>query len=234
MPPPFPPDHGHIMRNIFIGDVHGCSAEFRNLLNAVSYRAGSDRLLLTGDAFARGPDPLGVWEILQETGAEMVMGNHDAKLLEKLQCRLTGQPVLINKPDQQDTLDRLAPVSELVLEWLTRLPLYILEEAFLLVHAGINPAKGFEGTIRDEFLAIRTWPAVKGITGPRWHDALTPDHRTIIFGHDAPNGLVVKRRGDGSTYLMGLDSGCVYGGLLSAYILEDDRIVQVKSKDVYF
>ena len=109
-----------------------------------------------------------------------------------------------------------------------------MEEAFLLVHAGINPEKGFEGTTRDEFIAIRTWPPVEGIEGPRWYDSLIPDHHIIIFGHDAPSGLVVKRRGDGTPYLVGLDSGCVYGGRLSAYILEEERIVQVKSRDTYF
>lgn len=204
------------------------------MLDSVNYIAGSDRLLLTGDAFARGPDPMGVWEILQETEAEMVLGNHDAKLLEKLQCGLTGQPVIINNPDQRYTLDHLDPVSEVVLAWLTGIPLYILEDTFLLVHAGINPEKGLEGTSREEFIAIRTWPPAEGLEGLRWHDAQIPDHQTIIFGHDAPSGLVVKRRGDGSPYLIGLDSGCVYGGHLSAYILEDERIVQVKSKDAYF
>jgi len=51
----------------------------------------------------------------------------------------------------------------------------------------------------------------------------------LVFGHDAPGGLVLKKR-RGKPYLVGLDSGCVYGNALSAYILEEARIVQTASR----
>ena len=47
------------MRTIIIGDIHGCADEFEELLEVIAYQREQDRLLLTGDAFARGPDPLG-------------------------------------------------------------------------------------------------------------------------------------------------------------------------------
>ncbi|MDE2703949.1 MAG: metallophosphoesterase, partial [Gemmatimonadota bacterium] len=71
------------MRTIFVGDVHGCAAEFEAFLEKVDY-SDRDRLLLTGDAFARGPDPLAVWKLICDTEAEMVLGNHDARLLKQL------------------------------------------------------------------------------------------------------------------------------------------------------
>ena len=40
---------------------------------------------------------------------------------------------------------------------------------------------------------------------------------------------VVKER-DGRPYLLGLDTGCVYGNQLSAYVLEEARLVQVPSQ----
>ena len=85
------------------------------------------------------------------------------------------------------------------------------------------------GWSRDELLAIRTWPPRKGIYGPRWHEAYRPaaDGKALVFGHDAPGGLVRRHRADGTPYLVGLDTGCVYGGELTAWILEEDRIVQV-------
>lgn len=222
------------MRTIFIGDIHGCAVEFQELLDYVGYRKENDRLLLAGDAFTRGPDPVRVWEIIQNTDAEMTLGNHDERLIFWLRRRLKGQPDAIRKPDQLFTVNHLMPVAGEVLTWLKVAPLYIKEKAFLLVHAGINPKKGFKGTTREEFLTIRTWPPVGGTAGPRWHDYYKPDDRILIFGHDAPGGVVVKRRENGSTYLIGLDSGCVYGGALSAYILEEDRIVQIKSKRKYY
>lgn len=218
------------MRTVFVGDIHGCATEFADLLAVLNCRPGRDHLLLTGDAFSRGPDPLRVWSQIQAHRAAMVMGNHEARLLRQLQALRTGQLPKVKWPDQQYTLDQLAPVAWEVCDWLEDLPLFIETVDFILVHAGINPERGLAGTSRDEFLAIRTWPPEEGITGPRWHDYYQPGDKLLVFGHDAPGGLVVKRRPDRRPYLLGLDSGCVYGGQLSGYVLEEDRLVQVQSR----
>ena len=220
-----------MMRTFFIGDVHGCAAELAELLHAMGCRPGQDHLLLTGDAFSRGPEPLQVWEQIQAHRAAMVIGNHEARLLKQLRALRAGQPPKANWPDQQYTLDQLTSVIGELCDWLEDLPLYIETADFLLVHAGINPERGLAGTTRDEFLAIRTWPPVKGIEGPRWHDHYQPGEKLLVFGHDAPGGLVVKRRApEQRPYLLGLDSGCIYGGQLSGYLLEEDQLVQVQSR----
>ncbi|MDP6051217.1 MAG: metallophosphoesterase, partial [Candidatus Latescibacteria bacterium] len=81
------------MRTLFIGDIHGCAQEFQRLLDVLNYHADSDRLFLVGDAFTKGPDPIGVWTLIQTTDARMVMGNHDAKLLELLMQHHEGVSV---------------------------------------------------------------------------------------------------------------------------------------------
>lgn len=217
-------------RTIFVGDIHGCAGEFERLLEKLTFRGGRDRLLLTGDAFTRGPDPLRVWELIRETRAEMVLGNHDDRQLRQLRDQAASRTPRF-RHDQQATFDRLAPVHTQLLAWLEDLPLIISEERFALVHAGIDPLKGIEGTTREQFLSIRTWPPVDGVEGPRWHDVLPPwSQRTLIFGHDAPGGLVVRRRAAAAApWLVGLDSGCIYGGALSAWIMEEDRLIQVDS-----
>ncbi|MFT5088463.1 MAG: hypothetical protein ACI906_005304 [Candidatus Latescibacterota bacterium] len=218
------------MRTLFVGDVHGCSAELCDLLGKANFTSGLDRLLLTGDAFARGPDPLGVWQLICQHGAEMTLGNHDARLLQQLTSLLKkGKPGKTNA-DQRYALKALEPVYEELCLWLGKAPLYIREELFLLVHAGINPERGLEHTSFEEFITIRSWPPVKGrIDGPRWHDYYEKEYPLLVFGHDAPGGLVTKER-DGHPYLLGLDSGCVYGHALSAYILEEQRLLEVKSR----
>ena len=217
------------MRTLIIGDIHGCAREFERLLSRLGFTRGTDDLYLTGDAFSRGPDPAEVWRLIKETGASMVLGNHDIRLPERLRLRALGESVSLRWRNQVKTLEALAPVADSLIPWLEALPLWIDEPGFVLVHAGINPEKGLEGTTRDEFLTIRTWPPVDGIEGPRWHDAYDPSGKLVVFGHDAPGGLVIKRREDGSPYVIGLDSGCIYGGPLSGYILEEDRIEQVES-----
>ncbi|MDD9999559.1 MAG: metallophosphoesterase [Rhodospirillaceae bacterium] len=217
------------MRTLFIGDIHGCAREFEQLLYRLEFQRDTDLLYLTGDAFSRGPDPVYVWKLIQDTGARMVLGNHDYRLAYRLRRHLAGAADPTRTRDSLQTLESLAPCADTLIPWLESLPLWIDEPGFLLVHAGINPEKGFHGTTTEEFLVIRTWPPVDGIVGPRWHDAYNLSGKLIIFGHDAPGGLVIKRRDDGSPYVIGLDSGCIYGGQLSGYVLEEDRLVQVES-----
>ncbi|MBT3345860.1 MAG: hypothetical protein HN712_16905 [Gemmatimonadetes bacterium] len=219
------------MRTIFVGDLHGCAAEFETLLETIGY-TGRDRLLLAGDAFSRGPDPLRVWELILATGAEMVLGNHDARLLLQLDAHAAGDKPRFKKPDQKACYNALRPVFDMLHPWLQSVPLKIDEERFLLVHAGIHPLVGVDGTSRQQFITIRTWPPTDGIKGPRWHDVIEPfDDRMIIFGHDAPGGLVVKRHApEERPHILGLDSGCIYGGQLTAYLYEEDRLVQVPSQ----
>ncbi|MDA0334646.1 MAG: metallophosphoesterase [bacterium] len=219
-------------RTIFIGDIHGCAAEFEETLDAVVFRGGRDRLLLTGDAFTRGPDPMRVWELIGATRADMVLGNHDDRQLRQLREHAAGNEPRFKHDNQRQTFDRLASVAAQLLAWLEQRPLYIEAEGFVLVHAGIHPEKGLYGTTRDEFLTIRTWPPADGIDGRRWHDVIAPMRdRTLVFGHDAPGGLVMRRTEEHlPPWLLGLDSGCIYGGSLSAWIMEEQRLVQTNSR----
>ena len=56
-------------------------------------------------------------------------------------------------------------------------------------------------------------------------DQLYRGERTVVFGHWSRRGLVVGHR------LRGLDSGCVSGGPLTAWIAEEDRLVQVPGSE---
>jgi bis(5'-nucleosyl)-tetraphosphatase (symmetrical) len=55
----------------------------------------------------------------------------------------------------------------------------------------------------------------------RWYELRRKGARTLLFGHWSQLGLVV------APALVGLDSGCVWGGALSALRLEDRTLYQV-------
>lgn len=212
-------------RTIFIGDVHGCADQLAALLRALAYRHGEDRLLLTGDLFTKGPDPIGVWEIVRALEPEVVKGNHELRV-EAILTRYARSGDFA-KDAHREVYASIEPIAGELLPFIRRLPLVIEDERFLLVHAGVNPETGLEGSTEKELVSIRTWPPLRGVAGPRWHRAWPDDRRLIVFGHDAPMGLVEKRRADGSPYLLGLDTGCCYGGRLTAWVLEEDALASV-------
>jgi len=76
------------VRNIIIGDIHGCSRALQDLLGQVKPDPACDRLILLGDLFDRGPKS---WEVLQTVkklaaafGDRFVLlrGNHEDYLLQ--------------------------------------------------------------------------------------------------------------------------------------------------------
>ena len=215
-------------RTIFIGDIHGCAESFQRLLDRLQIQCGSDRILLTGDAFTRGPAPQEVFRLIRDLGAEMVLGNHEDSLMKWLPAHVDGHGSDALSQERRAFLEAMGDEADALSAWMAALPLWIQNPAWLLVHAGVHPITGLGGTTRTQCLTIRTWPPRDGIVGRRWHDHIVDRRKTIVFGHDAPRRLVLKRGQDGRPFAIGLDTGCVYGGLLTGYIFEEDRLVQVE------
>ena len=98
-----------------------------------------------------------------------------------------------------------------------------------LVHAGLEPGVGRLELMRNRILRdIRTWDGVGEqlwVEGdPAWHEVVVwPSERTVVFGHWALQGLLVKPG------FRGLDTGCLYGGKLTAWCAEEDRLLQVQA-----
>lgn len=193
------------MSTLYVGDVHGCSEELEELLEL----AAASRVVLVGDLFTKGPDAGGVWELIQRHEAEAVLGNHDARVIERW--------------------ERFGPELELpeaALHWLEGLPLWIEEEERIVVHAGVHPRLGLAGTTREMALAMRRFP-MREAQAPFWYDAGWAGPKKVVFGHDAMRGLVRR------PFALGLDTGCVYGGRLSGWLAEEDRVLQVEAKAIY-
>jgi hypothetical protein len=95
------------------------------------------------------------------------------------------------------------------------------------VHAGVRPGVPLGSQEEDDLLELRTLgPDRASREGVPWYEVYD-DGPTVLFGHwpAAP-----PRRGPRA---LGLDTGCVYGYQLTAYVLEEDRLVSVPARRAY-
>jgi calcineurin-like phosphoesterase family protein len=209
---------GGTVRTIIIGDVHGCREELEGLLDRVAFTSG-DRLVFVGDLVARGPDPLGVLDVARTTGALVVRGNHEQKILEWRDARERWiRREAAPKPPigrlHRDLARSLRPV-DWTLVATSKLWIDLPEHGIRVVHAGIDPGVSFERQNPETLLRIRTVQALDRPRGKRhvlWGTRYAgPPH--IVFGHNAAPGLQLH------PWATGLDTGCVYGGRLTAIVL---------------
>jgi len=216
-------------RVIAIGDVHGCIDELQDLLRRCNYQPG-DLVVFLGDLVCKGPDSVSVIQLAREIGALGVRGNHDFEVIRWAQAIQVGVKPPKNTSEHYRIASRL---SQDDVAWLHNLPWYISSRDLgtLFVHAGFvagirlanqNPRLMMnmrsilpDGTVTSK--SFSNWPWSRLWDGPQ----------TVLFGHDADRGLQQNE------HAIGLDTGCVYGGSLTACILPEKRLVSIEAKRKY-
>ncbi len=214
-------------RTLFIGDVHGCADELDALLEVCAYRPG-ERVVLVGDLVAKGPDSAGVLRRARERGMLAVRGNHDEHVLRWHHGLMPKGKKL--KPEHKQVLETLTARDWAFLESLP-LHLHFPDLNVRVVHGGFVPGVPVERQEPELLLNLRSItpegePSKKMEAGYPWA-SLWKGPELVIFGHDALRG--VQRY----PFAIGLDSGCVYGRRLTAYVLPDDRLYSVEAKRTY-
>ena len=231
-----------------VGDIQGCVREFEALLREIAFDPTRDELWALGDLINRGPETAATVRLWRDVGGKGVIGNHEVYAL----CARTGR-----WPRKEDELQAFfdAPDADVLLASLRELPLLVYLEGeggpdAWLVHGGIHPewndlhalARSVQARPHDD-----DWldsPEVSFATRVRccdrrgkrikWNgppETCPPTHRPwysfyggdtlVVHGHWATHGYY---RGSNT---MGLDSACVYGGPLTAWCQQEDRVVQV-------
>jgi hypothetical protein len=216
-------------RTIIVGDVHGCAHELETLLTEVGFGTG-DRLVLVGDVVARGPDSIGALDIVRRTGAILVRGNHEERLLTSREA--STHPFGWNAPSRPvrksakplgrihaEVAEKLRPVDWTLLD---SAPLYVdlPEHGVRVVHAGVVPGVAIEKQDREALLTIRSL-GPRGEALEKRGDVLWGERYRgaphVVFGHHA------RTKPQLHPWATGLDTGCVYGGFLTALVLEDGQ-----------
>ena len=172
-----------------VGDVHGSRAALESLLATLDLDA-DDLVVFVGDLVRKGPDSPGVVDLVRgDDRLVSVRGNNEQKIV-----RGDKSPGWLREGDA---------------EYFASLPVAISFDDALVVHGGVDPTRALSAHSAEDLLTMRS-PLGSGYDGPFWYEDYAGPHR-VFFGH------TVHERPVDREYAVGLDTGCVYGGQLTAY-----------------
>lgn len=236
-----------------IGDVHGCFSELQTLLHNLGYNITrvpetetnfgfsvtppeGRKALFLGDLVDRGPDSPGVLRLVMSmvnAGVAMcVPGNHDAKLLKKL----NGANVN-TKHGLALTLEQLEKEPPAFLEAVKKfldglISHYVLDDGKLVVaHAGLKEemqGRG-SGAVRSFCLFGETTGETDEFGLPvRYNWALEYRGKAmVVYGHTpVPEAQWLNHTID-------IDTGCVFGGKLTALRYPERDLVSVPAEQMW-
>jgi len=204
-----------MQRTILIGDLHGCYDEALALLDRLAVTDG-DQVIFVGDLVDRGPKPRECVELAMRHAC--ILGNHEEKHL------LSSN----HHPETRAALREEHYAYFRKLPKLIRLP----EHGAVVVHAGVMPGVAIESQDPYHLLHAQCihpperksfWPS----KAPRTHTFWTNHWRgpeRVIFGHTVLDKPLVTE------HAVGIDTGCCFGGPLTALVLPGWEIVSVPSR----
>jgi hypothetical protein len=216
-------------RTLFIGDVHGCYDELMALCTMLDLR-DEDHLYFVGDLINKWPRSLDVVEFVRNRpNTWTVMGNHEYFPL----VSLAEYEKFLSEWNEMSEwrknwictqYEKSREIRELLenhghRDWLLALPHIIERDEFILVHGGFHPDYGIR-TPKEIATLIRLheWRP--------WYEYYTWE-KPVIYGHWAVEWLRIRPN------TIWLDTGCCFGGALTAYCLESGEIWQVRAHAVY-
>ncbi len=218
-----------------IGDIHGCLGPLRELMGLLPLK-DEDELVFLGDYVDRGPNSKGVVDYLldhRKPGWKFLKGNHEQLMLDWLSApeSLSDSTWLLNGGLQ--TIQSYVPKKDLDeirgegarqllrsaipprhMEFFNSLALCHETPDAFFCHAGVDLSKPLKAQTSEDLLWIRR----RFIQDPR----STP--KLIVHGHTPAETPDVS--GD----RVNLDTGCVYGGALTALALPGKKLYQAKPK----
>lgn len=212
-------------RLIVIGDIHGCHDELMDLLGRVDPQP-DDLVISTGDILRKGPDPVRCIQLWRDRGYLAVRGNNEEKILELARARRSWRTLFLPREDR--AILRRRDLLSFVRRW--PLAIDLPRIGITIVHGGLFPgmpitetsiARHAEDVTRLRWIRRERgqWISV-GKTRELDRDVLWArawkGPRTVVYGHTPLRRPRVDRRA------IGLDTGCVYGGWLTAAIYDGE------------
>ena len=227
-----------------VGDVHGCFDELCDLLRELGYTVADGhatppagrRALFLGDLVDRGPATAQVLELVMAMEAEghavCVPGNHDVRLARALRGRKVKRTHGLSESLSQ--LEAVPPAfRSAVADFLEgQVSHFVLDEGRLVVaHAGMRQDLAGRASA-----AVRSFALYGDVTGAVDDFGLpvrgdwAADYRggaTVVYGHTP------VARAEWLNETINLDTGCVFGGRLTALRYPERELVSVAARQTY-
>jgi len=195
-------------RKFVIGDIHGCSKTFKNLLFETLEITKEDSIYLLGDYIDRGPNSKKVIDRIikmKKQGFDInpILGNHELLLLDSANFvqnhivwfRNGAKPTL-----KSFNINYAHEFKPKYLDFFRNLPYYILLEDYVIVHGGLNFSAAEPLEDKESMVWIRD----------SYVDLYKTGGRKLICGH-TPTPLDLIKKSLGHDKIL-LDGGCVYYG----------------------
>lgn len=207
-------------RTIAIGDIHGHSAALKLIIDLVAPRP-DDTIVLLGDYIDRGPDSKGVIEQIIELGKRChvvpLMGNHEEMLLDAKKDIGSFQTWFENGGDtalqSYGTEDDMNCIPQEHIDFFASLRRFHETESHFFIHANYAPNWRLEQ--HDSNTAL--WLPLTDIPGPHYSGKIA------VLGHTPqPDGEILD-----AGHLICIDTGCGFGGYLTAFDLTYGEVWQV-------
>lgn len=233
-----------------IGDIHGCFDELKELLEKLDYKItrkedgffdvqnpAGRRAVFVGDLVDRGPNSPDVLRLVmsmvREEKALCVPGNHEAKLFKYL----SGRNVTISH-GLAETIAQLETETEEFKSETAKfidslVSHYVFDDGKLVVaHAGLkeNLQGRGSGKVRDFALYGETTGETDEFGLPVRYNwaAEYRGKASVVYGH------VPTPEAEWVNNTICIDTGCVFGGKLTALRYPEREIVSVAAQKVYY
>ena len=190
--------------NYAIGDVHGCYAELKILLEDILQISKEDEVCFTGDMITKGKESLAVIEYILKLRNEgynvlSILGNHeyrflylfhnDFDLLEEYLSRYNARSLLQGELDE-------------IVDFFEDLPFYHIIENCIITHSILGESKDYGSSDSRMIFGSKHFQSL--------YDSELIYQNRVVHGHIVQPLDMIRSNISQASKIIGIDGGCIY------------------------
>ncbi len=219
-----------------VGDVHACHKELKKLIDKILDKSPEALIYSAGDLIDRGESMEKTFDLYEKYFAGGVVGNHEVRFLleqqEVLPCNSKARAVSHNEfrtwpRDKADRFLKFINTAPLFLKFLDKRH---RDKVVLLSHGGISSSAIKESHVYGQFSSSF---GPEDRSGNLEKSLIDGKEAIQVHGHASWEFKSIEDSVDDPNRIINIDSGCVYGGKLTAFNPFTKEYIQVDSEYDY-